>query len=96
MTRRVKIYLDTSVFGGFFDKEFSEYTKPLFDRITNIRNPFTKRICLMKTIEKIFDAVKFMREQRDRLSAMFSQMTKEEIIAYLKRTQIESNVRPSA
>lgn len=28
-----RIYIDTSVFGGYFDPEFSEYTKPLFDRI---------------------------------------------------------------
>ena len=25
--------MDTSVFGGYFDKEFEEYTKPLFERI---------------------------------------------------------------
>lgn len=28
-----RIYIDTSVFGGYFDTEFSAYTKPLFDRI---------------------------------------------------------------
>ena len=46
--------------------------------------------------EKTFDAVKFVREQRDRLDAMFSQMTKEEIVAYLKKTQMESKIRPLA
>jgi predicted nucleic acid-binding protein len=30
-----KIYIDTSVFGGYFDEEFSEHTIPLFDRINN-------------------------------------------------------------
>jgi predicted nucleic acid-binding protein len=30
-----RIYLDTSVFGGYFDIEFEEFTKPLFDRILN-------------------------------------------------------------
>jgi len=30
-----RIYLDTSVFGGFFDEEFSEFTKPLFERLQN-------------------------------------------------------------
>ena len=30
-----RIYIDTSVFGGYFDEEFSEHTKPLFDRIRN-------------------------------------------------------------
>jgi hypothetical protein len=28
-----RIYLDTSVFGGFFDEEFSEFTRPLFERL---------------------------------------------------------------
>lgn len=28
-----RIYVDTSVFGGHFDKEFSEHTIPLFKRI---------------------------------------------------------------
>ena len=31
--------MDTSVFGGFFDDEFKEFTKPLFDRIK--RGEFT-------------------------------------------------------
>jgi len=28
-----RIYIDTSVFGGYFDEEFKENTIPLFDRI---------------------------------------------------------------
>lgn len=31
--KKQRIYLDTSVFGGFFDTEFTEFTKPLFERI---------------------------------------------------------------
>lgn len=31
--KRQRVYLDTSVFGGIFDDEFQEFTKPLFDRI---------------------------------------------------------------
>jgi hypothetical protein len=34
----------------------------------------------MKTTEKTFDAVKFMREQRDRLTKKLAKMTKEEIL----------------
>jgi predicted nucleic acid-binding protein len=30
-----RIYIDTSVFGGFFDEEFAEHTIPLFDRLKN-------------------------------------------------------------
>ena len=36
---RQKFYIDTSVFGGYFDEEFSEHTIPLFDRYRN--NEFT-------------------------------------------------------
>lgn len=28
-----RLYIDTSVFGGFFDREFSEFTWPLFKRL---------------------------------------------------------------
>ena len=50
----------------------------------------------MKTTEKKFDAVNFMREQRDNLSKKLSKMTKEEIIAYCKRRKSELTIKPSA
>lgn len=31
--KRLRIYLDTSVYGGCFDSEFREFTEPLFKRI---------------------------------------------------------------
>ena len=31
--KKLRIYLDTSVFGGYLDDEFQEFTKPLFERI---------------------------------------------------------------
>ncbi len=34
-----RIYIDTSVFGGYFDEEFAEHTIPLFDRLE--KNEFT-------------------------------------------------------
>jgi hypothetical protein len=36
------------------------------------------------TNKKKFDAVKFMREQRKRLSEKLSKMTKEEIVEYFR------------
>jgi predicted nucleic acid-binding protein len=30
-----RLYIDTSVFGGYFDEEFSEFTRPLFTRLQN-------------------------------------------------------------
>lgn len=34
-----RLYLDTSVYGGYYDDEFAEHTQPLFDRLNN--NEFT-------------------------------------------------------
>jgi len=50
----------------------------------------------MKTIEKQFDAVKFMRQQRDKLSDKLSKMTKTEIIEYFSRPKGETAIKPSA
>jgi hypothetical protein len=50
----------------------------------------------MKTIEKTFDAVKFMRQQRDKLSEKLSKMTKEEILEYFKKRRIETTIKPSS
>jgi hypothetical protein len=50
----------------------------------------------MKTIEKTFDAVKFMRQQRDKLSEKLSKMTKEEILEYFKKRKIQSTIKPVA
>lgn len=33
--QRQRLYIDTSVFGGYFDDEFSEFTIPLFNRVNN-------------------------------------------------------------
>lgn len=33
--KKLSLYLDTSVIGGFFDKEFANVTQSLFDRILN-------------------------------------------------------------
>jgi hypothetical protein len=46
----------------------------------------------MKTkIKKDFDTIKFAREQKDRLDALFAKMTKEEILEYLKSKRREKN-----
>jgi len=38
---------------------------------------------------KEFDTVVFARQQKDRLDALFSKMTKEEILTYLKQKSAE-------
>ncbi len=50
----------------------------------------------MKTIEKQFDAVKFMRQQRDKMSDKLSKMTRVEVIEYFQRRKAETTVKPGA
>jgi len=46
--------------------------------------------------KKEFDAVQFMREQRNSLSEKLSRMTKSEIVAYFRKGHLKHHVRPSA
>ncbi len=48
------------------------------------------------TFDKKFDAVNYMREQREKLSEKLSKMTKEEIVEYFKRKKFDSSVRSNA
>lgn len=49
------------------------------------------------TIEKEFDAVKYMRQQRNALSERLSKMTKAEVVAYFKhKEELRVKIQPSA
>jgi len=50
----------------------------------------------MKTTKKTFDSVKFMRQQRDKLSEKLGKMTKEEILEYFKKRKTQTTVKPCA
>jgi S-adenosylmethionine:diacylglycerol 3-amino-3-carboxypropyl transferase len=50
----------------------------------------------MKTTEKAFNAVKFMRQQRDKLSEKLSQMTKKEIVDYFNERKTQTTIKPCA
>jgi hypothetical protein len=50
----------------------------------------------MKTIEKQFDAVKYMRQQREKLSDKLSKMTKAEIVEYFRMKKLASQIKPFA
>ena len=50
----------------------------------------------MKTIEKTFDAVKFMRQQRTKLSDKLVKMTKKEILEYFRKRKSQSATKPCA
>ncbi len=48
------------------------------------------------TTDKKFDAVKYMREQRQKISEKLSKMSKEEIVEYFRQKKLENTVKPSA
>jgi hypothetical protein len=50
----------------------------------------------MKTTKKNFDAVKYMRQQREKLSEKLSGMTKEEILEYFRKRIEQTNAKPCA
>jgi hypothetical protein len=50
----------------------------------------------MKTTEKASDTVKFMRQERDKLSEKLSKMTREEIIEYFNKRKSQTTIKPSA
>ena len=50
----------------------------------------------MKTTDKTFDAVKFMRQQRNKLSKKLSKMTKKEILEYFNKRKIQTTIKPNA
>jgi hypothetical protein len=51
----------------------------------------------MKTTKRVFDAVGFMRQQREKLSEKLTKMTKgEEIIEYFRKRKNQTTIKPSA
>jgi hypothetical protein len=50
----------------------------------------------MKTTKKTFDAVKFMRQQRDKLSKKLAKMSNEEILEYFKKLKMATTIKPGA
>ena len=70
---KLRIYIDTSVVGGYFDEEFSDATKRLFDRLENKEIVFVISDLLdleltgapqnVKELLYIFSADKFERIQ---------------------------------
>lgn len=50
----------------------------------------------MKKTEKQFDAVHFMRQQREKLSEKLTKMTKAEILEYFKNRKTETAIKPCA
>ena len=65
-----RIYIDTSVIGGFYDSEFEEYTKPLFEKIRK------------KEIEIIYSAVTEdeLKEAPERVKQLIRKLPKDNVL----------------
>ena len=50
----------------------------------------------MTTTEKQFDAVKYMRQEREKLNQKLLNMSKSEILSYFRDKKLCSKVKPSA
>lgn len=84
------IYLDTSVFGGLFDKEFKEFTEPLFRRIDN--NEFVV-IYSNVTMDELSSAPEKVRFRAESLPVISTEFVKSDIeSAQLAKKYIDENV----
>ena len=64
--KRQRIYIDTSIVGGFFDKEFEKETKMLFQRLENKDIIFVISDLLFKELENAPPNVKYLLDNYDK------------------------------
>ena len=76
--KKLLIYIDTSVIGGYFDDEFNVDTRLLLTRF------YMEGGVLWKPRKK-FDSVKMMRDIRDKVNADIKNMSSEQILDYIKK-----------
>ena len=72
-----KIYIDTSIVGGFFDKEFAVETKALFERLRNKEVVFVLSDVLKKELLKAPPMVKDLLLQYEEHCFEHVELTKE-------------------
>ena len=85
-----RLYLDTSVFGGYFDEEFSKNTIPLFERIENLEFMALYSEITLEELENAPIKVKNLLSVLNSINSEFL-VVSEEIID-LARTYISENV----
>jgi predicted nucleic acid-binding protein len=85
-----RLYLDTSVFGGYFDEEFSAHTIPLFERIENYEFVGLFSEITMEELEYAPEKVKNLQSIFNSINSEFLVLTEEMI--ELARAYISENV----
>ena len=75
----VKVYIDTSVVGGYFDDEFSDDTHALFGRLENKEIVFIISSVLQQELQKAPENVRKLLGQYDASCFEYVELTKEAI-----------------
>ena len=86
-----RIYLDTSVFGGFYDSEFEEYTIPLFTRIKNKELKIIYSSVTEKELENAPQKVKLMISSLPSEISEFVEVTEDTVelaMAYIRESVV--------
>jgi predicted nucleic acid-binding protein len=63
--KQQRIYIDTSIVGGFFDKEFEKETKMLFQRLENKEIIFVTSDLLFEELDKAPQKVRYLLDNYD-------------------------------
>lgn len=84
------VYLDTSVFGGYYDEEFSENTVPFFERILDERIQIFVSRLLIAELAGAPHEVRELLNQIPREQQIFVELTEE--ARKLANKYIEENV----
>lgn len=85
-----RLYLDTSVFGGYFDVEFSSHTIPLFERIINYEFVGLYSEITIEELENAPEKVRNLQSIFNSINSEFLVLNEEMID--LARTYISENV----
>jgi len=74
-----KIYIDTSIVGGYFDDEFSSDTQALFKRLENKEIVFMISSVLQQELQKAPDNVRKLLDKYNTDCFVYIELTKEAI-----------------
>ena len=77
--QRQKLYIDTSVFGGYFDEEFADFTVPLFERLNNREFKLLFSTVTQDELENAPDRVRDLVKQLKIDNTEFIEMTEEAV-----------------
>lgn len=100
MSKR-RIYIDNSVFGGYYDEEFEDITKAFFTKVEKgifqvtfgldtrkLTLDHPENLPMMKTeIKKKFDTVKYFRAIKEKLAIRMKSMTLKEQREFMRKVR---------